>query len=161
MSESPNHGPQPLRALQACMACRNQKRKCDKLLPKCGLCVRTSRACSYQVRVAPSPANMEALQARLAELEDRLVSPPLPVAGPGTAVGAENHPSLAGSPWVRPSSGVPSTYATSSAAEPGPHGTSAATDTVRSLLFLDMDRFIDSRLRLAAPAVLIPTVGTC
>lgn len=46
MEGIPNTLPQE-RASQACLACRKQKRKCDKALPACTLCSRMKRACSY------------------------------------------------------------------------------------------------------------------
>ncbi|KAJ5119131.1 hypothetical protein N7476_011485 [Penicillium atrosanguineum] len=37
------------RSNQACIRCRQQKRKCDKVLPVCALCKRLSRVCRYPV----------------------------------------------------------------------------------------------------------------
>ncbi|KAH8805052.1 hypothetical protein F5884DRAFT_902138 [Xylogone sp. PMI_703] len=34
-------------ATQACLPCKKQKRKCDKSLPKCSLCIRLCRDCNY------------------------------------------------------------------------------------------------------------------
>lgn len=61
------------RALQACLACRKQKRKCDKALPACSLCCRLSRPCDY--REASSSAGSEdlaELRQKVQELEARL-----------------------------------------------------------------------------------------
>ncbi|ETS82399.1 hypothetical protein PFICI_04275 [Pestalotiopsis fici W106-1] len=63
------------RALQACRPCKQQKRKCDKSQPICGLCERSGRSCDYSSSVpvvAPTTADLEALQSRLDELESRL-----------------------------------------------------------------------------------------
>lgn len=145
MSESSTPGSQLSRAQQACMACRNLKRKCDKLLPACGLCSRTGRACDYS-SVAPSAANtFQALQTRLAELEGRLSPRAI---GSSTAV-----VSPADQIWSSPTSS-------------GPHGTGSGSSITRanisSLRFLDVDRFRDSRLRLPAPATVpIPAVRGC
>ncbi|KAH8435298.1 Zn(II)2Cys6 transcription factor [Aspergillus melleus] len=40
---------------QACIPCRKQKRKCDKLFPVCSLCKRLNKSCSYPVIDAESP----------------------------------------------------------------------------------------------------------
>lgn len=66
----------PLNAHQACSTCKKNKRKCDKRLPACGLCVRTGRACEYDETPRPPPSADEfaALQARITELETRLGS---------------------------------------------------------------------------------------
>lgn len=37
----------PATAPQACTSCRRHKRKCNKILPACELCVRLGRACEY------------------------------------------------------------------------------------------------------------------
>ncbi|KAK3397818.1 hypothetical protein B0T20DRAFT_232564 [Sordaria brevicollis] len=61
------------KANQACISCRKQKRKCDKSVPTCGLCARMSRQCDYSDSPsAPTANDVAALQARLAELENRL-----------------------------------------------------------------------------------------
>jgi hypothetical protein len=61
------------RAHQACVSCRKQKRKCDKVLPACSLCRRLGRACDY--REAPSSASSDdfvELRQKVQELEARL-----------------------------------------------------------------------------------------
>ena len=63
------------RAHQACVSCRKQKRKCDKVLPACSLCTRLSRACDY--RDGPSSASSDdfvELRQKVQELEARLES---------------------------------------------------------------------------------------
>jgi hypothetical protein len=64
-----------VRAHQACLSCRKQKRKCDKVLPACSLCTRLGRACDY--REAPSSAisdDFVELRQKVQELEARLES---------------------------------------------------------------------------------------
>ena len=63
------------RARQACISCRKQKRKCDKVLPACSLCTRLSRTCDY--RDTPSSASSDdfvELRQKVQELEARLES---------------------------------------------------------------------------------------
>ncbi|KAK4161963.1 hypothetical protein QBC43DRAFT_89212 [Cladorrhinum sp. PSN259] len=69
--------PSSSKAIQACVACRKQKRKCDKTLPICGLCARMNRQCDYAGDVVPPPTadDLAILQARLNELEHRLNNP--------------------------------------------------------------------------------------
>ncbi|KAJ5177549.1 uncharacterized protein N7500_000248 [Penicillium coprophilum] len=64
------------KAHQTCGPCKKHKRKCDKNLPECSLCVRTGRTCDYDHSPKPPPTADEfvALQSRIAELEDRLSS---------------------------------------------------------------------------------------
>ncbi|KAJ5172763.1 hypothetical protein N7492_005356 [Penicillium capsulatum] len=45
---------------QACIRCRKQKRKCDKILPRCSLCKRLEKSCCYNLpaelpRLLPFP----------------------------------------------------------------------------------------------------------
>ena len=62
-------------AAQACSSCRKQKRKCDKGLPSCGLCVRIGRPCDYSVDApsnafgAPTSEEFEELRRKVGELE--------------------------------------------------------------------------------------------
>ncbi|KAK3394387.1 hypothetical protein B0H63DRAFT_460785 [Podospora didyma] len=64
----------PPKAIQACISCRKQKRKCDKTLPACSLCTRMGRSCDYTGDGQPAPTadDLAVLQSRLAELENRL-----------------------------------------------------------------------------------------
>ncbi|KAL5355051.1 hypothetical protein BJX96DRAFT_140572, partial [Aspergillus floccosus] len=39
--------PSSTNAINVCLACREQKRKCDKRLPACSRCVRQKRSCNY------------------------------------------------------------------------------------------------------------------
>ncbi|EXJ62130.1 hypothetical protein A1O7_02563 [Cladophialophora yegresii CBS 114405] len=61
------------RAPQACVSCRRQKRKCDKLLPSCSLCSRMSRACDYsEVTANPTFEDFATMRQKIADLEARL-----------------------------------------------------------------------------------------
>lgn len=46
MSAPARHPTHP-QAPNACESCKGKKRKCDRMLPSCGLCDRTRRSCSY------------------------------------------------------------------------------------------------------------------
>ncbi|KAH7343130.1 hypothetical protein BKA66DRAFT_479116 [Pyrenochaeta sp. MPI-SDFR-AT-0127] len=61
-------------ALQACRACKQGKRRCDKRLPECSLCQRTGRKCNYADPPASSDpvAELAAMRARLDDLEERI-----------------------------------------------------------------------------------------
>lgn len=63
----------PLRAAQACLSCRKQKRKCDKGLPGCSLCTRMGRSCDYSDNTTtPLADDFAFLKQRIADLEARL-----------------------------------------------------------------------------------------
>ena len=96
----------PQEPQQACVACRNQKRKCDKAIPRCGLCARTGRDCDYSVRVPPSAANLDDLQARIAELEERLQAA-VSLGGGGSSGGFGGEPSPFTSHWFFSRPAVP------------------------------------------------------
>ena len=84
------------RASLACSSCKKQKRKCDKVLPICGFCSHTHRACEYHdlPEKQPSAADFAALEARLALLENRMQMPenpmsiPTPDTGPASSAAA-------------------------------------------------------------------------
>ncbi|KAM0476127.1 hypothetical protein ACHAPX_006544 [Trichoderma viride] len=42
------------KALKICKFCRSRKKKCDKALPRCGLCARKNRPCEYYWKPNPS-----------------------------------------------------------------------------------------------------------
>ncbi|KKZ66512.1 hypothetical protein EMCG_07756 [[Emmonsia] crescens] len=66
---------EPPRAAQACIACRKQKRKCDKALPICMLCSRMGRSCDYpdtSNEVHHGGEELARLKERMQELEKRL-----------------------------------------------------------------------------------------
>ncbi|KAE9378483.1 putative fungal-specific transcription factor [Stipitochalara longipes BDJ] len=45
----------PHLAIYACASCRQRKRKCDKLLPRCSLCAKKNVACLYSTLNIPQP----------------------------------------------------------------------------------------------------------
>jgi len=136
--ESPPH-----KATQACGPFKKRKRKCDKLLPKCSLCVRISRACHYTDAPKPTPtaAEFAALQERLTELEDRLSR-------------SSEHP---GSLSAAVSVSGASSLATESSGTTWP---SRGLASFPSALFLDIDCYKWSNMQLPRPAVSIPMVGS-
>lgn len=120
------------KADQACGACRKQKRKCDKSLPECTLCVRTNRQCEYDrpQEAPPTAADFAALQARLTELEDYLTH--------GQEVSASSAGSISSMGIVTPSS------------RPG--------DSFPSALFLDIDCYMWAGMRIPRLPMGIPMV---
>ena len=124
----------PSLANQACSACRKQKRKCDKILPTCGLCSRMGRTCDYaDSSPAPTAEDMAILQSRIAELESRLSSQETPsssVSNPNpTSFGPEKPL------WV------------------------AASSTLPPLFFLHIDRFKYAGLAVPKPSGGTPQVS--
>ncbi|KAL5372926.1 hypothetical protein DPSP01_013094 [Paraphaeosphaeria sporulosa] len=69
-----NHGsPQPL-AQRTCSQCKSSKKKCDKVLPKCGRCLRLSIDCLYPdlEKTHESETGNEANDSRFDEVFERL-----------------------------------------------------------------------------------------
>lgn len=59
--------------LMLCLLVKKKRRKCDKTLPMCSLCSRMGRQCDYtDMPAAPTADDLAVLQARLADLENRL-----------------------------------------------------------------------------------------
>ena len=125
------------RAEQACAACKKLKRKCDKSRPQCALCLRTGRRCDYAtLEPTPTAGDIAVLQERLADLEQKLAATPL-----------TSQPSYNSS-----SSGVILRTDTS-----GPH--SNASREFPAALFLDIDCYKWTRMRLPLPSAKIPEVS--
>ena len=62
-----------LRAAQACIACRKQKRRCDKALPSCSLCHRMGRGCDYSDSTpTPNADDFALLKKKVIDLEAKL-----------------------------------------------------------------------------------------
>lgn len=81
-----------LRASQACIACRRQKRKCDKQLPSCSLCTRMSRGCDYSDSTpTPNADDFALLRQKVAELESRLEARNTPWGRTSTVAGPSQH----------------------------------------------------------------------
>lgn len=49
LSDSAGSVDRTTKASQACLSCRAQKKKCDKSLPSCALCIRVGRSCNYSI----------------------------------------------------------------------------------------------------------------
>ena len=159
------------RSEQACRACQKQKRRCDKGLPGCSRCQRTSRPCEYGTTADPQPTASDwgVMQARLTELENRLLagSPRLveqsPASGPALTSSTttlcesvDTHSPTGPSSSVTPS--FPSADDTPGYSvlveNPGPNSGAQFPAS----MFLDIDCYIWSRVRLPAPRGAIPAV---
>ncbi|EXJ87309.1 hypothetical protein A1O3_04268 [Capronia epimyces CBS 606.96] len=132
------------KAAQACVACRKQKRRCDKAFPSCGLCVRMSRPCDYtDTNSSPSADDFAILQQKITDLEARL----------------EGRRSDFG--WYEPIRSISKSPATSldSATLNDSSGFSSAA------FFLDAEVFVQAqmsipRLSFAVPSDVIAILGT-
>ncbi|KAL6797920.1 hypothetical protein J3E68DRAFT_277218 [Trichoderma sp. SZMC 28012] len=51
-----------VKAPVVCLPCRKQKRKCDKALPRCSLCVRLCRECNYTEAAPPNSEHLTLLR---------------------------------------------------------------------------------------------------
>jgi hypothetical protein len=125
------------RAEQACTACKKLKRKCDKSFPQCALCLRTGRRCDYAtLEPTPTAGDLAILQERLADLEQQLAATPL----------------SSQQSYNSSSSGVILRTETS-----GPQ--SIASREFPAALFLDLDCYKWTRMRLPLPSAKIPEVS--
>ncbi|USW53994.1 hypothetical protein Slin15195_G073130 [Septoria linicola] len=140
-------------APQACISCRKQKRKCDKALPGCGLCLRFGRTCDYSISdqpSAPSAEDFAALQQKVADLEGLLT---------GSSSGSNNSN---GSDTVNGLSSFPSnknspTHVLQALSPPTDQSrTWPAVSTFPSLFFLDSDVFDYERFQINSPFVKVP-----
>lgn len=123
------------KAAQACVPCRRQKRKCDKDLPKCGLCSRMGRLCDYtDVQQAPTVDDLMSVQIKLVELERRL-----------NQKEQHNGSSVALPPALDAVSEKPPLWMPAQSRFP-------------SAMFLDMECFSCAGLSVPKPAVEIPKV---
>jgi hypothetical protein len=140
---------------QACVACKRQKRRCDKAVPQCSLCRRTGRVCVYSDAADPPPTAtaFAALQRRLSELEDRLNTPPNTFTG-DTSSPAESHRTLSDVGGARNSG--------QSTVSPSlPMVSDQQELEFPAALFLDIDCFVWAGIQMPDPSVGIPTVRTC
>jgi hypothetical protein len=141
------------RANQACISCRKQKRKCDKVLPSCSLCSRMSRACDYTDSNAPPTADdFTALQSRLFELETRLKEKESEVNSFSTVDTYESNSHLDGA-----------VSSSASAEERQSVGLRepwwmTAPNKFPSVLFLDWDCFKSAQILVPKPSLEIPMV---
>ncbi|KAJ5746930.1 fungal-specific transcription factor domain protein [Penicillium nucicola] len=66
-------------ATRACASCKKNKRRCDKSLPSCNLCLRSNRICDYSDNTQSSHRDEIAdLRSRLQRLEQLIASSPNP-----------------------------------------------------------------------------------
>ncbi|CAG8962358.1 hypothetical protein HYFRA_00014155 [Hymenoscyphus fraxineus] len=70
-------GAKPLEKTIACVSCRKRKLRCDRVKPQCATCTRLGHDCEYPERrrnLGAKRRNMKELEARLAQVETRLVA---------------------------------------------------------------------------------------
>lgn len=147
-TEPPGADASVSKAIQACLACRKQKRKCDKVLPSCALCKRMGRPCDYSDSQPPPTAeDLAALQAKLADLENRLNGGS--ATEPGPAVAAS---SFSAAVSVNDSAGQYSALR-----EPLWQGTVGSV--FPAVFFLDHDAFKWASMTIPKPPVEIPVVS--
>jgi hypothetical protein len=141
------------RAPQACVACRKQKRKCDKALPNCSLCNRMARPCDYsETTPTPNADDFAAMRQKVADLEARLEG---------------RRPEFMS--WHEPIKSV-SSRSPSSGVESGGSSAADGLSTINNppfpaIFFLDAEVFTESRTVFAKPAIPVPaevlaTLGT-
>lgn len=124
------------RAEQTCAACKKLKRKCDKLLPQCALCQRTGRRCDYStMSPTPTAGDLTVLRGRLADLEQRLAAVPQT------------------SQQIQSSSSSGTTFRND-----GGGDQSNGLREFPSALFLDIDCYKWTRMRMPLPSTEIPEV---
>lgn len=132
----------PARAPQACVACRKQKRRCDKALPNCSLCRRMSRPCDYSDTTpnpSPNADDFAAMRQKIADLEARL----------------EARRDMG---WHEPMKSV-------SRSPVNPCSPSEGADPPAAPFFLDAEVFVEARMTLVKPSMPVPpevlaTLGT-
>ncbi|KAK3116945.1 hypothetical protein LTR53_002168 [Teratosphaeriaceae sp. CCFEE 6253] len=145
-------------APQACSSCRKQKRKCDKRVPSCSLCIRIGRACDYTEDshgAAPSPEDFTALRQEVAELRN-LLARGVPFGastsnGSGTANGNGSSERLSGVGLYNDDSSPPSILAAA-----GKQSAWQGAPTFPSLFYLDSNAFEYERFQIQAPYIQVP-----
>ncbi|KAK5121058.1 hypothetical protein LTR85_005542 [Meristemomyces frigidus] len=133
----------------ACASCRKQKRKCDKLLPRCSLCQRIGRSCDYSDDSrAPVPSTEEftALRQEVAELKNLLSGSIATARSNGASNGSNGHSDLT---MGNGSSPADILSAPGQPAWPGP-------SSFPSLFFLDSNAFEYERFQIQSPHVRVP-----
>ncbi|KAK4627040.1 Transcription factor BOA15 [Fulvia fulva] len=169
-SLSPQHGYQPHPqqqqqpqhlapanlAPQACSSCRKQKRKCDKQIPQCGLCLRIGRACDYSADAPPpmpSADDFEALRQKVMDLEG-LLSRAVNTPNSGLSNGSSGGVNMSnGSSSLSNGQSPANVLALSPAPPPGPW---PGPTTFPSMFFLDSDAFEYDRFHVQMPYVKVP-----
>lgn len=141
----------PLLGPLACASCRKQKRKCDKLLPRCSLCQRIGRSCDYSddSRVAvPSTDEITALRQEVAELKNLLSDGIATVRSNGNSYGSNGH----SSGLTMSNDGSPADMF----GVPGQPTAWPAPSAFPSLFFLDSNAFEYERFQVHPPYVRVP-----
>ena len=121
-----------VRAAQSCMACRKQKRKCNKVLPSCSLCSRMSRSCDYSdMTPTPSAGDFAMLRQKVTDLESKLE--------------ARNGQFVRASPFGH------------SRGEANSHSTPEQTSRFPTLFFLDAEMYLEAKMSIPKPATTVPS----
>ncbi|RDL42470.1 uncharacterized protein BP5553_02449 [Venustampulla echinocandica] len=143
---SPNAHIAAPKASKACYTCRNQKRKCDKVLPACSLCLRMNRSCDYSdPQPTPTSEDLHVLQAKIAELESQLESH---ING---GRGLVNHAPLFGTP-----SSLSGVEALGHSAAGYSEQWGAVPNRFPAIAFLDKKAFLSGGIDIPKPPVNIP-----
>ncbi|KAK5113949.1 hypothetical protein LTR62_003072 [Meristemomyces frigidus] len=143
-------------ATQACSTCKRQKRRCDKSLPQCSLCIRIGRPCNYtdEARAtAPSSEDFVALRREVAELRGLLSHDAQPAAY--STSGSDAYFSSNDSYNADHGSG-PNNTATANGQMLAPVVSQNAPSSL-PLYFLDNDVFKYSRLQIQMPYIKPPS----
>lgn len=141
-------------APQACGSCRKQKRRCDKQLPTCSLCLRIGRNCGYSAETQtnqPSPEEFAALKDQVASLEQLLRTT---TQSSGSLQSGTN-----GTPNGSSSNSSNSLNGNSPASlllSPGQPPPWTGPASFPSLFFLDSNAFEYERFQIQAPHVKVP-----
>ncbi|EMC98574.1 hypothetical protein BAUCODRAFT_145643 [Baudoinia panamericana UAMH 10762] len=148
----------------ACATCRKQKRKCDKQLPSCSLCLRIGRPCDYTEELragsAPSPEDFNALRQEVAELRNLLTRDPALSSTSGNNVATNSSYSDDSSAFH---SNGPPTHGSlpNDILSPTGNGSQSGStwpgpSSFPSLFFLDSNAFEYERFQIQAPYVRVP-----
>ncbi len=143
-------------APQACSSCRKQKRRCDKQVPSCSLCVRIGRPCDYAEDVrgqAPSPEEFTALRQEVAELKNLLAAGRAPPSNGHGGNGHSGHQSSSNGSYGNDDS--PSNILSSYGGQQQ-QPTWPGAFTFPTLYFLDSNAYEYERFQIQAPYVRVP-----
>lgn len=139
---------------QACLPCKKQKRRCDKALPSCSLCLRTYRDCVYGIESNSPPNAREwaSMQARLEALESYCSTVGSPVTHGTSRSMLSQVADSPSPPTFTPSSRSHASTVVSSAKSKEYHNTFPAS------MFLDIDHYMWSESKPPPPQGDIPPV---
>ena len=129
------------KAPQACLSCRQQKKKCDRAIPSCGLCTRVKRACNYASE-SLSAANSEvvlSLQKKVKLLEAQLDV----YINQGSLISTDPRRSASKTPAI---------------SRNGLGNTDQEHRAIPSVFFLDGAAFVLERYRIERPILQLPQV---